>query len=267
MPTPETVVYHSIQCKAPGGVAVAFPRFPAGWLPAYHVIESPWSSVSGSDYVIDQTKFEKYLDWMESPANSLNQLWETHSAGPCDPNFDGPMILDMERFPFTENSAVFARIMERCQQWRPKAKWSFYGHVSKWASQWDTDPATYMDLNDRYSRAVYCFHKHIPLYLKTADAPATWERWNEKNAQEVVRQAAVTGGRPYAAVCLRRTNDNVVITTLAQALAQVRPAVRWGCDIVVWDYWYNAGDRDAALGAIALIDQAVSQARAETWSV
>lgn len=265
MPCP-TVVYHAIGGAPQGGAHMVMPAFPRSWQRAFNIYDSSWSADSGGEYVIDYPAFTKYLDWTEDQNRDTAKQWHTHSAGSCEATFDGPIVLDMERYRPREKPAVFRDILDRVQAWRPRAKLMLYGAVSKWASQWDTPStaAAKMSENDADNTAVFTLHKHVALYLKDASAAATWEAWNNKNVAEVVRWAAKTGGRAYAMVTLS-DHDGTPMTDAARMLAQVRPAIRAGIDIQVWDYFTSNAARDARVASITALQTAISTAKADLW--
>lgn len=270
MPCP-SVVYHSIGGKPQhqgGGVYthLPMPTLPSAWRRAFNIYESSWSSDLSPGYGINTRELNRYLDFVEDPNRDRNAQPDTHSAGACEPAFDGPIVLDMERYRPRDYPDVFRSVLERVAAWRPRAALTLYGSVSKWASQWDTPStaATKQSENDQNNISVYTRHKHVALYLKSVDAAASWEAWNARNVAEAVRWASRTGGRAFAGIGLH-DYDGSVLTDAARMLAQVRPAIRAGLDLIVWDYWYNATERDAALPAIAAVETAITTAKAQLW--
>lgn len=263
------VVYHCFAGKPQGGALMTMPAVPQTWLPSFNIYESTWGSNVAGSYVVDEVKLWTYLDSMQYPARVLQTGTESHSGGACLPTFTGPLCLDMEQFRPREAPAVFRRVLDIVRAWRPSAQLMLYGQINKWASQWDT-PATaeakMLETNDD-NTTVITRHKHVPLYLKDNTAAATWERWNDKNAAECERWAAKSGGRGFAMVYPRQFDGAtyVPITTAAQALAQVRPAVRLGLDIMVWDFWTTNAERDADVPALALIAAAIETAANDLW--
>lgn len=268
MPCP-TIVYHAIGGKPQnlgGGVYqhMAMPPFPRAWQRAFCLYESTWTADLSPGYALDYAALNRYLDFTEDPSRQTALQPETHSAGACEPSFTGPIMLDMERYRPAAYPAVYRAALERVLSWRPRAQWTLYGTLSKWASQWDSDAAAKMSGNDADNNAVYTRNKHVALYLKSGDAAPYWEAWNERNVAEVIRWTSKTGGRPFCGVTLH-DYDGSVLTDPARMLAQVRPAIRVGADLIVWDYWFTTAERDATLPAITALQTAISTAKWELW--
>lgn len=263
-----TVIYHAIGSKPVGGAPMTLPTFPHDWQRAYNVYETTWTSEPGGVYTVDVAKLRLYLAQMQNPTADIANVPDQHSAGRCDPGFTGPIVLDMERQRMRAAPAAFSVAMREARAAFPRARLSLYATSSKWSAGWDT-PATaagYQSDNDADNAAVDTFDKHVPLYIKDASAAASWENWNERNAAEAVRAARRTGGQAFAwASPSYGFAPYDPITDAALMLAQVRPAIKVGMNMIVWDYFYTTADRDNRVSALGMLASAIEQARRELW--
>jgi hypothetical protein len=268
---PRSRVYHAIGGKLVSGSPFPFPALPSGWGRAFNIYETPFTAATGGQYVVNDRVFTQYLDWMERPNQYARELWDFHSAGSCERGFDGPIILDFERnpvegvHPCLSHPEVIRAALAKVRAWRPFADVFLYGDVARAAYEWDSNPAGVKAQNDATSRTTQTPSHHAPMYLKNSDAAATWERFNDRNCLEVRRAVQRDGGRGYVTVG-SFDHDGTEITDINRLYAQVRPAIRYELDIIVWDYWFNTSERDASLAGLALLDQAIRNARADLWN-